>query len=260
MALPLACCATSDVALRCGSLDARIDHSADTKAQALALRRVAFRKGQRADEDTFDDACVHSVVRDVTADTTLIAFRLRLLPVADDLHRAYSAGFYDLTPLARDPGPWLEVGRFCQSPAGTNTNALMLAWAAIGLYVDRHGVAMLFGSSSFDGAEPSRHAGSLSRLRAYHLGDARLIPGRVSKHAVGFPVQCNALAPLPPLMRSYLSMGGWVGDHAVQDFDLDTLHVFTGLHVSDIPARRKQKLRAMAQAGQRPLDLAAAAQ
>ena len=43
---------------------------------------------------------------------------------------------------------------------------------------------------------------------------------------------------MPPLLRGYLSLGGWVSDHAVIDPDLKTLHVFTGLEVKRVPSRR----------------------
>jgi putative hemolysin len=51
---------------------------------------------------------------------------------------------------------------------------------------------------------------------------------------------------MPPLLRSYLAMGGWVSDHAVIDREMGTMHVFTGLEVRAIPAARKRLLRALA--------------
>ena len=48
----------------------------------------------------------------------------------------------------------------------------------------------------------------------------------------------RAMLTMPPLLRSYLAMGGWVSDHAVVDRDLDTLHVFTGLEIGAIPPAR----------------------
>jgi putative hemolysin len=50
---------------------------------------------------------------------------------------------------------------------------------------------------------------------------------------------------MPPLLRSYLMMGGWVSDHAVVDRDLNTLHVFTGLEIRAIPEDRARLLRAV---------------
>jgi L-ornithine Nalpha-acyltransferase len=48
---------------------------------------------------------------------------------------------------------------------------------------------------------------------------------------------------MPPLLRTYLAMGGWVSDHAVVDRDLNTLHVFTGLEIRAIPPARARLLR-----------------
>ena len=51
---------------------------------------------------------------------------------------------------------------------------------------------------------------------------------------------------MPPLLKTYLMMGGWVSDHAVVDQQMNTLHVFTGLEVGAIPPARKRLLRAVA--------------
>ena len=56
-----------------------------------------------------------------------------------------------------------------------------------------------------------------------------------------------AMLRMPPLLRTYLIMGGWVSDHAVVDDQMNTLHVFTGLEISAIPPARKRLLRAVAQ-------------
>ena len=50
---------------------------------------------------------------------------------------------------------------------------------------------------------------------------------------------------MPPLLRTYLMMGGWVSDHAVIDPQMNTLHVFTGLEIRAIPEARKRLLRAV---------------
>ena len=55
-----------------------------------------------------------------------------------------------------------------------------------------------------------------------------------------------AQAKMPPLLRTYLLMGGWVSDHAVIDRDLGTLHVFTGLEIGAVPPARARLLRGLA--------------
>jgi putative hemolysin len=51
---------------------------------------------------------------------------------------------------------------------------------------------------------------------------------------------------MPPLLRTYLAMGGWVSDHAVVDRDLGTMHVFTGVEIGKVPPARARLLRALA--------------
>ena len=56
----------------------------------------------------------------------------------------------------------------------------------------------------------------------------------------------NAMRVMPPLLKTYLMMGGWVSDHAVVDRQMNTLHVFTGIEIGAIPPARKRLLRAVA--------------
>mgnify|MGYP001793689227 CR=1 FL=1 len=61
------------------------------------------------------------------------------------------------------------------------------------------------------------------------------------------PDRRAGLRVMPPLLRTYLGMGGWVSDHAVIDPLMNTLHVFTGLEIDAVPDARKRVLRAMAE-------------
>jgi hypothetical protein len=86
--------------------------------------------------------------------------------------------------------------------------------------------------------------------RARHLAPRRWLPRvkapsvfRFGKLSLGKPDLKRATAEMPPLLRTYLMMGGWVSDHAVIDRDLGTLHVFTGLEISAVPAGRARILR-----------------
>jgi len=86
-----------------------------------------------------------------------------------------------------------------------------------------------------------------------HIGPEHMRPAPKAAQTVplnaGGDISCEdgkrALATMPPLLRSYLLMGGWVSDHAVVDHDLDTLHVFTAVEVAAIPEARKRLLRAV---------------
>ena len=52
----------------------------------------------------------------------------------------------------------------------------------------------------------------------------------------------RAMRAMPPLLKSYLMMGGWVSDHAVIDAQMNTIHVFTGVEIDSIPPARKRLL------------------
>lgn len=238
------------VSLLLGGYTARIGGDAALRRAALTLRAKAFRGGA-TDEDRFDATCLHGIVRNSAQDTVL-AFRARPLAHLADLHDSYTAQFYDLAPLARHPGPFLELGRVCQAQGTTDLGALRLVWAALGALVDAAGVRMLIGCSSFAGTDAAQHHAALATLRTHHLGPADLRPLRKHASAIVLPQGAATRAALPNLLRSYLNMGGWVGDHAIPDPELGTLHVFTGLCVADIPPKRARQLRALAQAAKTP--------
>ena len=90
----------------------------------------------------------------------------------------------------------------------------------------------IYGKSLFQGDE------TMPGVRA-----ARIVPlpGQSCPRPAG-----EAPNGLPPLLRSYLGLGGWVSDHAVVDTVLDTLHVFTGVEIAKIPPARARALRLIA--------------
>ena len=263
---PGSSCAASDarrrVDLHIGDHHALLD-AEDARDPAFALRAQVFRRGVCPDVDRFDAACLHGAVRDTRTGRVLVAFRLRAITDARDLASTYTAQHYDLGPLASHAGPWIELGRFCRDEDACDLAALRLAWALITRSVDAWQARLLFGCSTFPGIDPAAHAAAFACLRRNHLGPAPLRPLRISTDTCALPEIAPGEPQIPMLLRSYLTMGAWVGDHAVRDIDLGTLHVFTALRIADIPEVRKRSLRALAaRAGQGtppPLDLVPAA-
>ena len=227
-----------------GAYTARLVHGDDDLTEAQALRHLAFRRGAGRDQDGFDALCRHLLVSD--AGGTLVACcRLQEFGLGGDLSASYAAQFYDLTRLSGFAGARMELGRFCLHPARRDPDILRLTWGALTAIVEAARVRLLFGCSSFAGADPAAHLSALGALLRY-VAPAALAPGPRAPERVALPPGGGDVAGLPPLLRSYLAMGAWVSDHAVIDRDLDTLHVFTGLAMADVPQARARSLRSVA--------------
>lgn len=223
-----------------GKLCVRAARSAQDMAAVMALRHARFGVG----EDRYDAGAFLIMIgpEDGPIDC---CFRLIPCLTAAEILASYSAQFYDLTQIAQIAPAAVELGRFCMI-AGAGADVLRLAFAAMTRVVEDHGAGLLFGCSSFHGAEVTPHLPALQVLQS-HIAPYPI--GRKSPHAIAYaPGQATAegLRQVPPLLRSYLALGGWVSDHGVQDFDLDTLHVFTGVEIAKIPAARAENLRALA--------------
>ena len=238
-----------------GVYQARLARNAKDIDAALALRHMVFRRLRglqtaTGDADDLDDTCQHGLVTNILTGDLVCCFRAFRFASGQEVARSYSARFYDLTALQGIASPLIELGRFCLNPDHRDPDILRLAWAALTRLVDQDGAAMLFGCSSFDGADPAPHRAALAWLARHHLAPAGLrmaarAPDRIDLAALAAHAP-DVPPPLPPLLRTYLGMGGWVSVHAVLDRDLNTLHVFTGLDVSAIPPARARALRALA--------------
>ncbi|MTE00148.1 GNAT family N-acetyltransferase [Paracoccus sp. YIM 132242] len=247
--------------LRKGRYLARLAGTSDDLRAAQRLRWLCFvarngaaDDGAQLEADALDARCHHMLVED--AATGQLACCFRFLPLADGrgIARSYSAQFYDLSALESFDGPMLEIGRFCVHPALRDPDIIRIAWAALTRLVEDTGVQMLFGCSSFIGTEPAAHAEAFAVLRARHLAPRRWWPRIKAPHVFRFarallpgqPDPKRAMAAMPPLLRSYLALGGWVSDHAVVDPLMRTMHVFTGVEIRAIPPARRRLLQAAA--------------
>ena len=228
--------------------------SADTDVAAVqSLRHRMFRPAgvpDGRDIDAADARAQHLLVERATDGALVATARLTVIDGAADLADTYAARHYDLSGFAARAGRMAELGRFCIARGAPDPDILRLAWGAIARRVLEGGVRTLFGCSSFPGADPARHRAAFAFLRARHLGPEAMRPACLAADAVPLPATppdaVAGRAGLPPLLRSYLAMGGWVGDHAVPDPDLGTCHVFTALDIRAVPPARRASILAAA--------------
>ena len=229
-----------------GSLRVRLATTAAEIDAAQALRYRIFYEGlgarpfsealrRRRDVDRFDDDCDHLLVLDHSrgcGGVIVGTYRLLRREAAARLGGFYSADEYDLTPLFAHPGEILELGRSCVDPVYRQRPVIQLLWRGIAAYVFQHEIALMFGCASFHGTDPDALAEPLSYLHHHHLAPLSLRPRALNHRYVDM---CRlriaafdsgrALASLPPLIKGYLRLGGFVGDGAVIDEQFNTTDV-----------------------------------
>ncbi|QDC09565.1 GNAT family N-acetyltransferase [Oceanicola sp. D3] len=239
-------------ALTKGRYQVRLAGEEDLPA-IFALRGAVFRGDPEApDADAFDARALHVLVEDLSQNKLACCFRLLSLSGGAEIASGYTAQFYGTAPLASYEGPVLEMGRFCINPDFRgDPHILRTAWVGMTDYIDSHDVRFLFGCSSFHGTDLSEHLDALALLRARHIGPPEWRPEIKSAQVHRFadlpdhtPDKRRATLQMPPLLRSFLMLGGWVSDHGVVDEDLGTFHVFTGLEIEAIPPNRAAAFRA----------------
>ena len=130
------------------------------------------------------------------------------------------------------PGEILELGRSCVDAAARNRPTMQLLWRGIAAYVFHHQIALMFGCASLPGTDPDALAVPLCYLYHHHLAPPALRPRALPERYVDMRRLATdayrsgaALAELPPLIKGYLRLGGFVGDGAVIDRQFNTTDV-----------------------------------
>jgi putative hemolysin len=233
--------------LRSGNLGVRIATSEAEVDAAQALRYRVFygEMGAHADaataatardRDAFDAVADHLLVLDhnLGDGTRAVVGTYRLIrrEAAARVGGFYSASEYDVSPLTRRPGPVLELGRSCVDADYRGRPSMQLLWAGIAAYIAKHNIEVMFGCASLPGIDPDALAVPLSYLHADHLAPPELRPRAIPERFVRMdrmdPARIDrraALADLPPLVKGYLRLGGFVGDGAVIDRQFNTTDV-----------------------------------
>ncbi len=233
--------------LRAGNLGVRIAATPAEIDAVQALRyRVFYRElGARADAETartgrdrdrFDSIADHLLVIDHAigpgAEGVVGTYRLIQREAAAQLGGFYSAGEYDIAPILGFPGRIMELGRSCVDAAYRNRAAMQLLWRGIAAYVFHYQIDLMFGCASLPGTDPDAVAVELTYLYQNHLAPPALRPRALPHRFVEMqrlpPESIDprpALAQLPPLIKGYLRLGGFVGDGAVIDRQFNTTDV-----------------------------------
>ena len=222
-----------------GDFEVRLAENAAEIDAAQALRyRVFYEEmtakptpevaARRRDFDAFDTVCDHLLVfdhrRGEGPEGIVGTYRLTRRSAAAKIGRFYSSAEYDIQRLIDYPGEILELGRSCIAKDARNTATMQMLWRGIALYSHHYNIQVMFGCASMPGTDPSQHSQAMSYLYHHHLAPpeirVRALASRYVKMDVLEPGSYDprkAMARVPPLIKGYLRLGGFVGEGAVID-------------------------------------------
>lgn len=250
--------------IRAGSLEVRLARSEAEIEAAQALRYRVFydemhatptpeMAAARRDFDRFDAYFDHLLVVDHERgdgpEGIVGTYRLLRRSVAERNSGFYSVSEYDISPLLAQPGEILELGRSCVDAAYRTGATMQLLWRGNAAYVLHFNITLMFGCASLHGSDPKAFALPLSYLYHYHLAPPehrmRALPehyvsmGLIPKEAIDVKV---AMREVPPLIKGYLRLGGFVGDGAVIDRQWNSVDVGIVVKTDRVTQRYRERL------------------
>ncbi|MCL2473347.1 MAG: GNAT family N-acetyltransferase [Alphaproteobacteria bacterium] len=258
--------------VRLNNLEVRLAVSTDEVQAAQELRYKVFYEEMGAkpnaetlklkrDFDIHDEHCDHLLLFDHAnkKKTTVVGtYRLIRRVAAEKTGGFYSSSEYDITKLLDYPGEILELGRSCIDAEYRTGPVMQLLWRGLGIYVAKNNISLMFGCASLPGTDIEALKVPLSYLYYHHLAppalltkalpeqyiDMRLLP----KEAFNPDTAFNELKldprggnnSLPPLIKGYIRVGGFVGDGAVIDHQFNTTDICI-IVKTDLMTRRYKK-------------------
>lgn len=248
-----------------GHLQIRLAETAEEVAAAQALRYRVFYKDMSArateemrnlgrDFDRFDDFCDHLLVIDRSLGDGEVGvvgtYRFMRRQAAQRCGEFYTSDEYDISPLIAYPGEIMELGRSCVHPDYRTGVTMSLLWRGIAEYSLYHKVELMFGCASLPGTDLQANKLPLAYLYRYHLAPEALRPRAVESRRVEMDSlvgrEENVRAGrqmLPPLIKGYLRLHGYVGDGAVIDYEFGTTDVCIVVKTAEVTKKYSRHYR-----------------
>ena len=229
-----------DMNIRAGDLCVTLARTAEEVLAAQKLRYQYFSGAddplaEGVDQDEYDLYCDHLLVKDLSKpeqDQVVGTYRLIRQPAMETIGRFYSESEFDITAIKNFTGNLLELGRSCVKGEYRSRSVMQLLWRGITAYITHHRIGLMFGCASFHGVHPAEHAHAMAYLHHYHLAPLELRARAIGAHKVSLDMMPKeqiepkrAFMEVPPLIKGYLRLNGYIGDGAYIDNHCKTIDV-----------------------------------
>ena len=202
---------------------------------------------QKRDFDRFDDACYHLLVLDNNrvGDARVVGtYRILTRSNMPKVGSFYTETEYNIDKLKAFSGEIMELGRSCVEQQYRTRPVIQLLWQGIGAFIAAADIKLMFGCASFHGVNIREHIHAISYLCHYHLAPENVRPTALPEHYVSMNLMAKedvvpraAINALPPLIKGYIRLNGFVGDGAVLDYAYNTCDVSIVLRTDQMQAR-----------------------
>jgi L-ornithine Nalpha-acyltransferase len=237
---------------------------AETPEEMCAAQRLRYRvfvqelgaeKSSASDQsgmecDVYDAYSDHLILQDKSLpfdDNVVGVYRLLRGDIALKGSGFYSENEFKLANISDCGRKSVELGRSCVDGRYRNGVAMHLLWNGLADYVAMHDIEILFGVASFHGTDPAAISHALSYLHYNYRAPDDLQATAYGANAIAMDILAEkdtdrvaALAQIPPLIKSYLRLGGTVGSGAYVDHGFNTIDVCLVMDT----ARMAQKYKA----------------
>jgi putative hemolysin len=189
----------------------------------------------RMEYDAYDTYSDHLVLQDKSlplGDNVVGAYRLLRGDIALIGPGFYSESEFRLGKISGCGRKSVELGRSCVDARYRNGVVMHLLWNGLADYVATHDIEILFGVASFHGTDPAAISHALSFLHYNYRAPDDLLATAYGANAIAMDIlpekdtdRIVALAQIPPLIKSYIRLGGAVGVGAYIDHGFNTIDV-----------------------------------
>lgn len=226
-----------NLSLACSTKEIREVQRLRYKVFIEAMGLSALRNADGLDQDEFDEHCDHLIVRDTRSLKVVGTYRILGPNAARHIGRYYSENEFDLSRLQNIRGSIAEAGRACIHPDYRGGAVIMMLWAGLAAYMQRERCSHLIGCASISLTDGGHNAAAIYR----GLSESAFAPAeyRVTPH-LRFPIdemERGREARIPPLLKGYLRVGGWVCGEPAWDHDFHCADLFMMLPLANLDRR-----------------------
>ncbi|HWD18591.1 MAG TPA: GNAT family N-acyltransferase [Verrucomicrobiae bacterium] len=193
------------------------------------------------DEDPFDAGCDHLMVEHKTTGQIVGAYRLHTGAQAAANLGYYSAQEFDFAVFEPWRSEMVELGRACVHRQHRNLVVLGLLWKGIADYALARGARYLIGCSSLTSQDPAVGASAYADLCRRHLSPPPWRTTPTSRFECSLEQLAAEPAPIPKLLRAYLTLGAWICGPPALDRHFKTIDFLTLLDLEALPPLARQR-------------------